>query len=85
MPKPTAKTDVAKAVRDDKQHRIRKNALIRALAEFLSNDVVLKSVALQAGKSWAKEWAKIRNLRTTPTAGYATVEETVAALEEDLA
>ncbi len=56
----------------------RKDALIKALAEYLVENQAIKSVRLQMGQPDAQEWSKIRNL--TEIRGWATVEEAVEIL-----
>lgn len=51
----------------------RKRDFIRALAEYFAGDSARKSIGLQMGKQWAKEWADLRG--ATPLLGYQTVDE----------
>lgn len=60
----------------------RKLDFIDALAHFLVDDQGRKSIELEVGKSWANEWAAVRN--SLPTLGYATHAEAVKFLTEFL-
>jgi hypothetical protein len=57
-----------------------KDEFIKALAEFLVNDQGLKSIQLEVGGTFAKEWAHLRS--TTPLFGYPTVEEAEQVLRD---
>jgi hypothetical protein len=61
----------------------RKAEFIRALAEFLVADQAAKSIQLEMGLDYAKQWAALR--AKAPLFGYPTVEEAVADLSEFLA
>jgi hypothetical protein len=67
-----------------RQQRDRKEALIRALAEYLVEDEFHKSILLQMGKPEARTWAKLRGL-TSIRGNGVTVEEAIKILSEDLA
>lgn len=57
-----------------------KKDFIKAVAKLCANDQAMKSIALEMGKSHAREWAEIRN--TIPgMRGYPTLTEAVEALE----
>jgi hypothetical protein len=58
----------------------RRKNFLHALAVFLSGDSARKSIDLEMGKPYAKEWAALRN--ATPIFGYLTVEETELQLTE---
>ncbi len=60
-----------------------RGALIEAIAHFLADDQARKSIDLELGKPYAKEWAKVRNL--TSIHGYVSVEEAIECLRSDLA
>lgn len=60
-----------------------KKRLIRALAVYLVENQVDKSIELQSGKPSAQEWATLRG--ATPLFGYPTVEEAERELTELLA
>jgi hypothetical protein len=67
-----------------RQQRDRKEALIRALAEYLVGDEFRKSIDLQMGKPDAKAWSKIRGC-TSIRGNAVPVEEAIKILSEDLA
>ena len=61
----------------------RKKEFIRALAEFLAGNEAKKSIELQMGNQWAKDWAKLRD--AAPLFGYyPDIEKAVKELEEFL-
>ena len=60
----------------------RKKLFIKQLACFLSENHVRKSIDLELGNAYAKEWAKLR--QSTPIFGNPTVEETEKELIEFL-
>jgi len=49
-------------------------ALAKALAPYLSEDQARKSIDLQLGKPYAREWAQIRTAANVR--GYATTDDT---------
>lgn len=76
-------TDAEYAEQSRKLQRERKPLIIRALAEYLVRDQARKSIELEMGKPYAKEWSVLRG--TTSVRGYPTVEEAIKALEHDFA
>lgn len=53
---------------------------IKALAKYLVGGQGGKSIDLQVGNKWAKEWSEVRS--TTPIAGYTTEEEAEEILRD---
>jgi len=58
----------------------RQEEFIKALAKFLAGDPATKSIELELGKQWAKEWAALR--QTTPVGGYCSVADAEVVLKE---
>ena len=83
---PTKETvDLAKekTVRNaQKLKNVRKDAFLKALANYLVRDQAKRSIQLEMGSLDAKEWAAIRAL--TPLMGYPSVDEAVQVLKEFL-
>lgn len=83
---PTKETvDLAKTKTDRNNEKVRsarKDAFIKALANYLARDQAKRSIQLEMGSQDAREWAHMRSL--TPLAGYPTVEETEKVLKEFL-
>lgn len=65
-----------------KLRNVRRDAFIKALANYLVRDQAKRSIQLEMGSSDAKEWAEMRSL--TPLMGYPTVDEAVQVLKEFL-
>ena len=63
-------------------HNERRKDFIKVLAKFLAHDQGFKSVQLEAGVPFAKEWAELRS--ATPLFGYLTIEEAEKILTEFL-
>jgi len=61
----------------------KKAAFIKVLAVFLVGEQARKSIMLEMGNTWAREWATLRS--ATPIEGYPTIEEGERILREFLA
>ena len=59
-----------------------RDCFLDALTEFLTGDAGSKSIYLEMGKPWAKEWAKLRS--ATPLHGYVSGDEARGVLKEFL-
>jgi len=66
----------------EEARRASKAVFIRRLAEYLVVDQARKSMELEAGNRWAKEWAMARS--PVPLFGYPTVDEAEKTLTEFL-
>jgi hypothetical protein len=55
-------------------------AFIEAVADYITSDLALKSMSLQAGKPDAQKWAKA--YQAAKCHGYATKAEAVAAISK---
>jgi len=58
----------------------RKELFIVQLAEFLVGDQALKSIKLEMGDIFAKQWAELRGV--SPLSGYPTLEEAIETLTQ---
>jgi hypothetical protein len=56
-----------------------RDRFVKALASFLADRAAFKSIALESGNGWAKEWSALRN--ATPLFGYPSAEEAAVTLE----
>lgn len=55
------KTNTASPNPNELRRQKLKTDFIQALASFMSQDLSRKSIALELGQDWAKDWAKVRN------------------------